>query len=105
MALTILDGGVAKKRSEAVYVYTFDYDAESLATDAQLSSVGTFTIDPADGRLTKDSESLVSGNRKVEVRLSGGKPNKMYTIRHTAPTNEAPARTMAAVFHLFIEPA
>jgi hypothetical protein len=101
--LTILDDGTAQKRAGESFVYLFDYDTH-LAAGVEFASVGTFTIDPADGRLTKDNPSLVTGNRKVEVRLIGGKVGKTYTIEHTAVTNESPTQTPAKKFYLFIKP-
>ncbi len=106
MARTITESAmtppVDEKYADEALVYAFDYDAVTLAADVELTTSGTFTIDPADGRLTKDNEALMIGNRKARVRLSGGKPGKTYTIRHSATTNESPAQTVQAQFSLFI---
>jgi hypothetical protein len=101
--LTIEDDKTATKRAAESFVYQFNYD-EHLADSVELASVGTFTISPADGILTKDNPSLITGNRKVEVRLIGGKPGKTYVIEHTAVTNESPTQTPAKKFYLFIKP-
>jgi hypothetical protein len=100
---TIRDEETTSKRAGESWVYLFDYD-EHLATGVELASVGTFTISPADGILTKDNPALVTGNRKVEVRLIGGKVGKTYVIEHTAVTNESPTQTPAKFFRLFIRP-
>jgi hypothetical protein len=100
--LTIEDEGTATKASAEVWTYVFDYD-DALATGVEFASVGTFTISPADGRLTKDNEALVTGNRKARLRLSGGKVGKTYRIDHTAVTNETPTQTPAKHFYLFIK--
>ncbi len=92
------------KLSEEVLVCAFDYDHE-LQAAASFGSVGTFTIDPDDGRLTKDDEALSDDGRSALVRVSGGKPGKTYSIRHIATTNEAPSQTMEWYFYLFIEPS
>jgi hypothetical protein len=103
--ITIEDEKTAEKRSADILVYEFDYDARSLATGVELASVGTFTIDPADGRLTSDNPTLLTGNRKVSVRLSGGKPGKTYLVTHSAATNETPAQTLNKCFALFVKPS
>jgi hypothetical protein len=103
MSVTVLDGDTVEKLSDEALVFAFDYDGE-LTEDAEFSSVGTFTIDPADGRLTKDEEALLTGNRGARVRLSGGKPGKTYVIRHTATTTEVPTTSPKALFYLFIRP-
>lgn len=102
--LTIEDDQTATKRSAEAFVYVFDYDAEHLAPTVELASVGTFTLDPADGRLTTDNAALVTGNRKVSLRVMGGKVNKTYIVSHTAVTNESPAQTVDKRFYLFIKP-
>ncbi len=94
----------ATKRAGESFPYVFDYDEQHLAAGVELASVGTFTIDPADGRLTKDSPALVTGNRKVSVRLIGGKVNKTYAISHTVTTNETPSQTLDKRFFLYIRP-
>jgi hypothetical protein len=101
--LTILDDQVAEKRTGESFVYEFNYD-EHLATGVELASVGTFTLQPSDGQLTKDNPSLVTGNRKVRIRLIGGKTQKTYAVSHSASTNETPAQTVDKRFFLFIRP-
>lgn len=100
--LTIPDEGRAEKATSASLLYEFDYD-DNLASGVGFASIGTFTIDPADDRLTKDSESVASGSRQVRVRLSGGKPGKTYTVKHSAETDENPSQTKTKWFHLFIK--
>jgi hypothetical protein len=101
--LTILDDETATKRAAAVRVYEFTYDTH-LAAGVELASVGTFTLFPDDEHISKDNPTLVTGNRKVRVRISGGKPHKEYTVDHTAVTNESPTQTVAAKFTLFVTP-
>jgi hypothetical protein len=101
--LTILDEETATKRTGAVWVYEFTYDTH-LAAGVELSSVGTFTLFPDDEHIAKDNPTIVTGNRKVRIRISGGKPGKAYTVDHTAATNESPAQTVASKFTLFVTP-
>ena len=101
--LTITDGQLATKDSSEALVYQWDYDADNLATGVQLTSAGTFTITPSAGlTLTQDNQALVTGNRKVRVRLSAGTVGKKYRIEHTVTTNETPSQTKSKFIWLVI---
>ena len=100
---TILDEQTASKRTGESLVYTFDYN-EALAATAALASVGTFTMLPDDGQLTKDSPALAVDARSVTIRLIGGKVGKTYKVSHSAVTNESPTQTLDKFFNLFIRP-
>lgn len=102
MATTIKDGDTTTQDASEALVYTFDYDAlGNLAAGIQLSSVGTVSITPTSG-LTSDNATLAANGRSVTVRISGGVKDKVYEVRHTVSTNEAPAQTKSKWFHLRI---
>lgn len=102
--ITITDGGYCEKDSDEVLVYVFDYDALNLPAAAALTSFGTFVLLPAAGiTLTKDNEALLSGNRKTQVRLSGGTVGTKYTVINRVTTNEVPSQTKEKRFSLRIK--
>jgi len=101
--ITISDGGFCQKDSDEILVYEFDYDTLNLATGVQLTAFGTFVITGPDSALTKDNESLVAGNRKTRVRLTGGTVGKRYTVINRVTTNESPAQTKEKRFILQIK--
>ena len=101
MPTTILDGGTTTQDASEVLIYIVDYDAlTNLASGVELAAVGTFTITPTG--LTQDNQALVTGSRKARVRLSGGTAGVIYTIEHTATTNESPSQTKSKWFRLRI---
>jgi hypothetical protein len=101
MPTTIEDGGIVTKDSSETLLYTFDYDTLSnLAAGVEFTSVGTFAITPSG--LTQANQSLVSGNRKVQLTLAGGTVGVKYRIEHTATTNETPAQIKSKWFEVRI---
>jgi hypothetical protein len=101
MSLTISDGQSAIKDPNSVEVYVWDWDAEHLAASAEIST-STFTITGPDSTLTQDEASILSGNRKAQVRLTGGTVGKVYTVTNRIVTNETPAQTKDASLRLLI---
>jgi len=89
-------------------VIVFDWDAENLA-DAVTISTSTFTITTLKQGgtmvLTKDSESIVSGNRKTQLRLlattatSGDK----YQVHNKIVTAESPAQEKERSFFVLVQ--
>jgi hypothetical protein len=98
--ITITEGGYAEQREGETLVYQFNWDTLNLASGVELIDAGTFEVSP-DG-LTLDNEALVTGNRKTNFRISGGRPDKKYTITHVVTTNETPAQIKRAWFALKI---
>ncbi len=101
---SIPSGGTAQKDEQAAFLYTFSYD-DILATGAQLASAGTVTITPTSlvTPLTSASLTLVTGNRKAQLILSGGVIGTTYKVKHVATTNESPAQTVVDEFKLKVE--
>lgn len=71
-----------RKDPESVMDYTIDY-TNMLVDGATISS---HTVTPDSG-ITKDSSSIVSGNKKITMTLSGGTVNTVYTIKLTVVTS------------------
>ena len=96
-ALTIRPGQTVEKDPSAIKVYEFDWTnwlaASPLGSSAQISGSPVFTIGGADAVLTKDQESVVSGNLKTRVRLSAGTLGVTYMVSCKVSTNESPAQT------------
>ena len=101
--VTVQDGALVTQDSSAVLVYVVDYDAENLATGVELAAVGTFTVTPATG-LTQDNQALLSGNRKVRIRLATTSTyvGTTFRVEHVATTNESPTQTKVAAFQVQI---
>jgi hypothetical protein len=94
MPLTVDDGELIRKDPDAIRVYTWDYDDENLsATATIISSVWVITaIAPSttDTALIKDSESILAGSRKTQLRLSAGTYGQKYQVTNRITTNESP---------------
>lgn len=102
MSVEIDSGGLLKKDPDAVRVYQMDYDQRSLDADATIST-STWSASGPDSSLTLDQASVVTGNRKTQIRLSGGTLNKVYTVTNRIVTNETPAQTIDASFDVLIQ--
>jgi len=107
MAITVDDGNLVAQDPNDKRVYQFDFDAANLAAGVQLASVGTFTITVVEGLnttpLQKDSEALVTGNRKTRLRLFGGTPGTTYKVENEVDTNETPSQRKNKKFFVLIE--
>lgn len=94
--ITIEDGKLITKDPADQPVLTFDWDARHLATGVSIAS-HEFTITAlrpsTDTGLTKDSETILSGSRKTQVRLIGGTLGARYRVDNKIVTNETPAQT------------
>lgn len=95
MSLTISDGGSAIHDPNESRVYVWDWGTDRLAVGAEIST-STFVISGPDSTLTQDQDSIVTGNRSTQVRLTGGTVGKVYTVTNRIVTNETPAQTMDA---------
>ena len=106
MAITIDEGRTTTQDPNDFRVYQFDWDTSNLAAAATIStSAWTLTTLFPSGAtaLTKDNESIVSGSRKTQVRLSGGSAGATYKIDNQIVTNESPAQTKNRHFLLKVE--
>tara|TARA_Y100000114_G_scaffold149207_1_gene163085 strand:- start:82 stop:399 length:318 start_codon:yes stop_codon:yes gene_type:complete len=72
-----------RKDPSAVMDYTIDYTSYLDGSDTITSH--TITVDSG---ITKDSSSIVTGNKKITMTLSGGTAQTAYTIKVSASTND-----------------
>lgn len=105
--ITVRAGGLVTKDPSDIKVYLVDWDTENLALGATITtSTWTITaISPSttDAVLTKDSESILAGNRKTQARLTAGTPGQIYEIANKIVTNETPAQTKERSFRVLVE--
>lgn len=88
------NGQITKDPSDKV-LYQFNFD-DRLAAGVEITSK-TFVIAMADGStsdgsLTTDNDALVTGNRKVNVRVLGGTLSAEYRLTCRIATNESPVQ-------------
>lgn len=107
MSQTIRAGQIAFQDPSDIRVYVFDWDADNLPGVVEISGSATWTISvvaPTGAALmTKDQESILSGNRKAQVRLTGGVAGAIYNIACKITTNETPAQTKEQSFLVRVE--
>lgn len=109
--LVIPDGELVVQDPSDIRVYEVDWDTENLpvtspTTVTITTSTWTITaISPSltDTALLKDNESIVTGNRKTQVRLSVGTLGQTYEISNKIVTSETPAQTKERSFRVRIE--
>jgi hypothetical protein len=105
--VTITNGDLVGKDPADIKVYTVDWDTNNLAPAVTIqTSTWTITaIEPSttDALLTKDSESILAGNRTTQVRLTAGTLGQKYAIANKIVTNETPAQTKERSFYVLIE--
>lgn len=77
-------------------VIQFDWDTENLAVGVTVTSVFTITVVKQRGAtaLTKDNESVLSGNRKTQVRLDATTATlgDQYLLANKVTTSEVPSQ-------------
>lgn len=105
--VTIRPGQLVLKDPSEKRVYQFDWDTSNIAIGAAIAS-STFEITAihaaaGDTPLTKDNESLLTGNRKTQLRLLGGTLGRQYEITNHIITNEVPAQEKERSFKILIE--
>lgn len=80
-------------------VVVFDWSTEGLAASVEIST-STFTLTTLRQNgataLTKDNPSILSGNRKTQVRLDAttATDGDRYILANAIVTNESPAQTI-----------
>lgn len=89
------------KDASAKLVYDIDWGTNWLAAGVTITS--TWTITGPDSVLTKDSETVLAGNRITRLRLLAGTPGARYKITNHVITNETPAQEDERSFELLIE--
>lgn len=107
MSITVHSSDLVVQDPSDIRVYVFDWDADNLPTGVEISGAATWTITavvPSDATLmTKDQESILSGNRKAQVRLQGGMNGARYNIACKVTTNESPAQTKEQSFDILVQ--
>lgn len=110
MSLTVTAGSLVTLDPNAKRVITFDWGADTLAEDVEIAALGsTFTITAikqnGETALTKDNESIVTGNRKTQLRLlaTTASLGDRYRVDNTIITNESPAQQHDQSFFVKIE--
>lgn len=96
MSTTVKDGATITKDPSDISVYTFDWDAEHLAEGVSIST-STWTLTGVSGDttttpMTKDQASILSGNRKTQIRLSAGAAGSVWKLDNAITTDESPSQ-------------
>lgn len=97
MSTTIRPGDTYVLDPSDKRVLVFDWSTEGLSAGVEISS-STFTIGTTRQNgvtaLTKDNPSILSGNRKTQVRLDAttATVGDIYTLANSITTNESPAQ-------------
>jgi hypothetical protein len=103
---TIFPGSLVVKDPSDVKTYVFDWDTNNLALGATITS-STFTITAVrplgDTALTADQASVLTGNRKTQVRLSAGTVAALYEVANRVVTSESPPQTKERSFRILIQ--
>lgn len=99
--VSVPDGTLLTKRTTEQPVYVFDWDTRGLDDGVLIDTYGIVitALDRDPGSpisLDYDSDSLLTGDRKVRLRLLDGLPEALYRVDHIIVTDEAPARTLIA---------
>lgn len=84
------DGGTITKDPDANRVYVMDWTNDIGAAEI---STSTWIVSGPDSSLAADNDSIVTGNKKAQVRLTGGTLGKAYTVTNRIVTNASPAET------------
>jgi len=106
MSLTVDDGALIVKDPSDVTVLVFDWDATHLAAGVTIAT-STWTItalQPAsDTALTKDEPSILTGDRKTQVRLTAGTLGALYQLDNRIVTSETPAQTKERSIQVLVQ--
>jgi hypothetical protein len=105
--VTLRPGDEYTKDPADAKVYQFNWSTKNLAALVTiLSSVWTISaIKPSrtDTALLQDVPSILVGDRKTQVRLTGGTLGQTYEIANLITTSEAPQQTKERSFRIKIE--
>lgn len=88
-------------------VVVFDWDASNLAAGVSIAE-STITITARKQRanaLTKDEESMIGSNRKVQVRIlaTSASVGDRYRVSNRIVTDETPAQTKEQSFEVLVQ--
>lgn len=108
MSTTIRAGGLLILDPADKRVIQFDWDTEGLPPGVEIST-SSFTISAqlqnGATALTKDQESIVTGNRKTQLRLlaTTATAGDRYLVANQVVTNESPAQTIERQFTALVQ--
>lgn len=98
MSLTIVDGQDLILDPNDIRFVSFDWDADNLPASVTIAT-STFTIETEVQKgataLTKDNPSILTLNRKTQVRLNAqtATDGDRYVLSNQIVTNESPSQT------------
>jgi hypothetical protein len=98
---TVRDGVTIVKDPNDEAVYIFDWDSR-LGEGVIIEDFSFITSGP-DALLTLEEESLLSGSRSTQFRLTDGTAGRKYKVTNRIVTNEDPAQTLDAAFYVLIQ--
>jgi hypothetical protein len=105
--VTILNGDQVTKDPADIKVYQVDWSTNNLAVGVTITT-STWTVtaiapSQTDVALTKDQESVLTGNRTTQVRLTAGTLGQTYEIANKIVTSESPPQTKERSFRVRVE--
>jgi hypothetical protein len=108
MSVTVDAGDTVILDPADIRVIDFDWDTRNLASGVSIStSTWTITAIKQSGAtaLTKDNESIVTGNRKTRVRLIATTATRgdKYEVASKITTSETPSQTKEQSFTVVIQ--
>lgn len=89
---------VLTKDPDATLLYEMDWT--DWLPSGETITTSTWTITGADSVLSKDNESLLTGNKKTRVRLAAGTKGTRYTVTNRVTTSGTPSQTDDRSFFL-----
>jgi len=102
MSATIRSGGTTIKDAGSAEFFVLDWDADVLPNAVTIAS-SSWTISGADAILTSSNPSVLTGDRKTQVKLSAGTQGVTYVVTNQIVTNESPSQTLERSFKVKIE--
>jgi 2-keto-3-deoxy-galactonokinase len=108
MSETISPGQLVVLDPSDIRVFTFDWGTSNLPVGVTIStSTFTITVRKQNGltALTKDNETIISGNRSTQLRLNATTATlgDKYIVANKIVTSESPAQTKERSFNVLIE--
>lgn len=108
--LTVNDGATVLKDPSDISIYTFDWDAEHLATSVTIASQTT-TVTGISGDttttpltvLTTSPLGIQTLSRTVKLKLSAGALGSKWRVDQAIVTSETPAQTKERSFFVKIQ--
>jgi len=88
MPTQILNGFDSKDKDAENWPKGIDWTTWLARIDAsELISDSSWAVTGPDSDLTTASDSIVTGSKKTQVRLTGGTPGAVYTVTNTITTS------------------